>query len=296
MTARSMARQPARQPKKKNSKKTRFQILYSKVDALSKENEQLDADLNQVVQRVQRETCEVELDLGKTIRKVLDRQLDFALKKTLLQWQRAELDDWIDAHFMHLQAMGMLDDALYDKIALVRAFQLGITLDSDSELSPSEQLDNHFAEEASKLFEQADLSEERYEEVGDRENAHDGDASNANCEIDMDDWNQDDIEFDDVFTDGASSEDTKGLDTGTANPIIGDVFKRLFRQTARALHPDKEVDEQRQVEKNALMSELLKARKEFDLITVLRLHEQHAQASSELSAWKTSCWKTITNC
>jgi hypothetical protein len=65
---------------------------------------------------------------------------------------------------------------------------------------------------------------------------------------------------------------------------MGDaVFKRLFRQTAAALHPDKESDLARQTEKHELMSRLLQARKERDLITLLRLHEAHAEADSNLS-------------
>ena len=65
--------------------------------------------------------------------------------------------------------------------------------------------------------------------------------------------------------------------------INDDVFKRLFRQTAAALHPDREKDEDRRKEKHVLMSHLLKASKERDLISIVKLHERHASATSTLS-------------
>lgn len=73
---------------------------------------------------------------------------------------------------------------------------------------------------------------------------------------------------------------------GSATPACPDssVFKRLFRQAAAALHPDKESDSDKLTEKHELMVQLLRAREERDLITLLRLHERYATVASGLSS------------
>lgn len=51
--------------------------------------------------------------------------------------------------------------------------------------------------------------------------------------------------------------------------------ERLFRQLAKALHPDKEQDETLRVEKHILMSQCLEARKKKDINTLLCLYCEH---------------------
>lgn len=50
---------------------------------------------------------------------------------------------------------------------------------------------------------------------------------------------------------------------------------RLFRQLAKALHPDKEQDESKRAEKHELMSQCLRARKNKDINTLLNLYCEH---------------------
>ena len=53
------------------------------------------------------------------------------------------------------------------------------------------------------------------------------------------------------------------------------LLERLFRRLARALHPDREQNEGRKREKDALMSECLRARDERDVETLLTLYATH---------------------
>jgi len=281
-------------PSKNNSKKaqTRFQRLWSEAEALASDNVKLQADLDVLVQRVSKEIMTAELKMGKTIRDVVHRQIDFAGKKSLLKWQRFELNEWLDDNLSELMAMGLFDESLQNKIAVLRASEMGVELDPDSELSPAEQLDRYF-----------ELEDDDDDEDLDETGLHGDGATSAIFEDVMDDMDDMAAEF---AEDSADEEALKELlrklraefygedtehDDGRSSPekpatndATEDVFKRLFRQTAAMLHPDKESDTQRRQEKHELMTQLLKARKERDLIAIVKLHEEYASADSVFSA------------
>ena len=63
-----------------------------------------------------------------------------------------------------------------------------------------------------------------------------------------------------------------------------DLFKRLFRKTARALHPDKEKDDEKREEKHSLMKTLLEARNQGDLLTIFQLHHEHVGEETNIDA------------
>lgn len=65
------------------------------------------------------------------------------------------------------------------------------------------------------------------------------------------------------------------------------VFKRLFRSTAAQLHPDREPDAVLREQKNLLMSKLLNARRQRDIMTIVQMHQEHVgEGSSESSLSK----------
>ncbi|ASJ72994.1 hypothetical protein [Granulosicoccus antarcticus] len=254
---------------------SRFQRLWAEAETLARDNAELEKGLDAVVSRINEDIFTAERQLGETIRLFVYRQLEFAHKKSLAKWQRNELNDWINENLSELLAMGLLDEPLQEQLAILRAAEMDIDLDPDSERSAVEQLDDYFGSEAG--------------EPGDEEQGNRSDDLFGEDE-DLDDTFEDDedelaellrklhAEFE-----GAQ----ESMDTPTPpkkKPISDKVFRRLFQQTAAALHPDKETDQSRREEKHALMSELLTARKEHDLITILKLHEQYVNADSDLNS------------
>lgn len=265
--------------KRERKVQSRFQRLWAKADAMARENVQLEKELDALVKRMELEVFPAERDLGQFIQKLAHRQLDFAQKKSLLKWQRAELEDWIHVTLAELSALGMVDDAIHDKLAIVRAAALGIDIDTQSDLSPADQLDNY--------FESADAEYREYI------------AGHADeTEPDIDDDLLDGIDLEELLrrindTDPEATPESESeydpeeqlvTQTPKKNAVSDAVFKRIFRQTAAALHPDKETDQAKQQEKNELMSLLLKARKDYDLITMVRLHEKHAAVDAVWNA------------
>jgi len=281
MSTQSITRQSGGQRKSE----TRFQRLWAESEKLRKENLQLESDLGKLVQRIESEILVAERSLGEAMRAAVFRQLEFAQKKSLLKWQKMELGCWIDEHLNFLSSSGLLDESLLNKLAETRAVELGISLDPESELSPAEQMDEYFEIRAEILAEQADQSKDE-----ESEGSIQSDLWGADDELpDLDSDELDEIELIELLRrieqeqyDQTSTESAGGVKP-SSNPINDEVFKRIFRQTAAALHPDRENNALPQGEKHELMSELLKARKEFDLITMVRLHKEYANADSELS-------------
>ena len=272
----------APQPGNKTESRTRFQSLWADSEKLRMENSQLESDLDELVERIETEILEAERALGEAMRAAVYRQLDFAQKKSLLKWQRFELGAWIDEHLTFLSRSGLVDEPLRNKLAEVRAQELGISIDSDSELSPAEQMDEYFQAQAEDFFAQAEYESSEESVLG-------ATFDDIDEFLDPDSDELDELELIELLRrirqdqiDQASAPSPETGKSGSRS-ISDKVFKRIFRQTAAALHPDRESDAERRHEKHVLMSDLLRARKDFDLMTMIRLHEEYATADSELS-------------
>ena len=260
-------------PQRTRSKKaeSRFQRLWADAEALEKENLEFESELEALVKRIDTDVFHAERKLGEVIYDVVNHQLEFAKKKSLLKWQRSELKQWIDENLSDLIAMGLVDRALQDKLAILKAADIGFDIDNDSERSPYEQLNEYLQDDLNEAEQQADLFDTEADDIEDEDEII-NDEELAELLRKLSERVE---EHQQTIDEEASKTTRKGLSDA--------VFKRLFRQTATALHPDKESDVERRSEKHELMSQLLKARKEYDLITILRLHEKYAAAESALN-------------
>ncbi|MFK7892959.1 MAG: hypothetical protein AB8B63_19245 [Granulosicoccus sp.] len=268
----------ARTKKRKGKSESRFQRLWAEAEALASENTKLESSLDSLVQRIDRDVLSVELSMGQTIREVVYKQLGFARKKSLLKWQRDELNDWISENLLELDAMGLIDEPLENEIAQLRAYELGIELDPDSDKTPAEQLDEFFHTDSHN----ADNEDDAVTLVNNTSDLFDDlDAQqSASSDDDVADV------LHDLFEEFEAYQQQLENSHLQAKPrsVSPDVFMRLFRQTAAALHPDRESDEEMRMQKHELMSQLLKARKDNDLITIMQLHEQFSPSESALDS------------
>lgn len=275
---------------KRNKQKTasRFQRLWAEAEALAKDNIELESQLNVLVSRIDKDIFSAEREMGETIRLMVYRQIEFANRKSLLKWQRAELNAWISDNLSELTMFGLIDEKLQNAVARLRAFQMGIELDLDSDLSAQEQLDQYLGIDVPGDDDDGWWNAD--EDGKSTESKTTGDLFDDDMDDDFDiDDEQDDADEEalaellrklhEQFEERLQPEAT----TDNRKLMNDDVFKRLFRQTAAALHPDREIDENRRQEKHALMTQLLKARKDRDLITIVKLHEEHTSVESALS-------------
>ena len=112
-----------------------------------------------------------------------------------------------------------------------------------------------------------DLNEDMQDEFG---------ASLFDDDFAEDPFTNPDFGFDDEYQDA-------GNNGSVAPKIDNQTFHKMFRATAAKLHPDREPDPQKRLEKQKLMADLLKARKKGDLLTVFKMYQQHTNNAESFS-------------
>ncbi len=278
--------------------RSRFQHLWEHAARKKQANEMLEAGLEDLLDRIEREIRPAEQKMGGALLEMMDRLLMFSTRKSLSQWQRVELDSWIHETLMELQALGLVDRELHNRMAEMHARDLGLTLDDDSELSSSEQLEKYLANvisqhgignddehrfdddftEADKAHHEPGHIEDLFAELFDfgNEEGKTGSASSSAGEK-----GSARAGFEEFF----EQFDTAGeLDGSKDVRLNSTAFKTLFRRTARALHPDKERDADKRAEKQGLMAALLEARRNNDLITIMEMYNRYAAVREDLEA------------
>jgi hypothetical protein len=94
-------------------------------------------------------------------------------------------------------------------------------------------------------------------------------------EDDFFDFGPDPFGFDSAVTEEDESE--------VPAAISNVVFKRLFRSIAARLHPDRERDPDKREKKHTLMTRLLDARKQGDVMTIVLMYQEHVGEDATLS-------------
>jgi len=252
---------------KANKLQARFERLQQRLSAEQRRTEKFKSELDAVVQAYQEQMLRAERQAAEPLRALGEKLITFFGRKTLAQWQRAELGDWI---METIRRVGRVDpaaaDALHERFRQSLAAQLGM---SEEELAA-------VAQEA--------LAEEQETPSG-----------SAGDEFRWDDIQADLFGFGDQPGQDPDEEDYEGIrgegpfdpeeefadgeharDARLRRLMDGSWVRSLFQLTARALHPDKEQDEGQRERKQRLMQRLLDARKHGDILTLLQLHAEHA--------------------
>ncbi len=196
---------------------------------------------------------------------LMHRLIDFSTRKSLSQWHREELEAWI--HQLLAQV------AEYDPIEATAIAEL--------------YMDSQY-EAFGKRTQVPDPGEfDEFDPFGPDEPFTSG-ASEQTYQTAPDNETQSDFfGFDDI-PDSDSQKNSRYFDDFDADPPVQPAaavldekwFKQLFRRAAQALHPDRERDPARRLQKEQLMTELLHARDNNDMMTVMTLYQQHVNDDS----------------
>ncbi|QDD89595.1 hypothetical protein CCZ28_11415 [Pseudomonas oryzihabitans] len=181
----------------------------------------------------------------------------FALRKTLAQWQRFELIDWIQENVELLSASPCIDPLALETLVQ----EITATLESAlAGLDPA-----------------APMTDEDIE-------AFDRELMGEAFDSDLDDEELDEFAFDDDFhQDDATAQAQRERQSALDKVLRGSSVNDLFRQLARRLHPDRELDPELKQQRGQQMQELTEARDQQDVFTLLELYERHI-GESPLSA------------
>ena len=82
-------------------------------------------------------------------------------------------------------------------------------------------------------------------------------------------------DFYDFFNEDFFSQSQKSKDSGLEKLFKSSQLNKMYKRLAFLLHPDKELDAQKKIEKNALMHTLSDARKQKDAFTILKMYQQY---------------------
>ncbi len=98
-----------------------------------------------------------------------------------------------------------------------------------------------------------------------------------------DDEDEEDECFDFDFDPFGSNAPHTEQDDDDTPAISNVVFRRLFRSAAAQLHPDREHDPDIREKKHTLMTRLLNARKQGDVMTIVQMYQEHVGEDAALS-------------
>ena len=261
-------------PKKTKLQKS-FDKIWSEVKNKQLENAKLKTELADLHKIYQERILPVEQLTAEPYSQLAQRLIEFFSRKSLSQWQRRELSQWIFECIDYVQPLHAERGA-----ELVASYQqvLADFLEVDVE-DLEEEMNQH-----------DDPLDGAMGEFDDLEKAFHDAMNNDNPESEFQDdlfgfdmGDDSDNTFDDFFTgagpSGHSPEPPK------ENNILSDKWLRtIFRRTANALHPDKERNAALRKEKEGLMSQLLTARDDKDVYSLINLYMQYVDSDDLLIA------------
>lgn len=252
-----------------NNKKTeqkadqsRFNKLWEQVKKKQTRNEKLKQEMETLLATYTQKVMPVELGLEEPLIMLAHRLIDFARRKSLADWQRGELQDWISETLHEISQYNVSEaEAISVTYNQVIADYYDIPIEELTGPSPGSGIDSETDAAMREAFEAM---------ASDDENA-----------LDQEQEDLFGIDDEDAPFDREEGEPDVNSDRNE-QPINEKWIRNLFRRTARALHPDKEQDPEQQLQKQKLMTQLLDARDQQDIMTMMTLYNEHVE-EGELS-------------
>jgi len=258
--------------KRKSRLQQRFDKLRSTLERQRRRNDRFRQDIDELVDIYHRRALENDKVVFDDLVVLSNRLIVFAGRKSLSGWHRVELDEW--RRDMIERRISQVDREVAERLrteyrqAIARS--MGISVD---------ELVERFESESENV-------EQEFGEQGTAEPAEDMDEGPSQEDLfGFDDVAPEAETFDTDF--GASGPDwtdqEEAVDVGQT-VMEGSWAKDLFRRAAQALHPDREPDPERRQVKQERMRELLRARKQGDIMAMLAIYTDGVSGADMVSA------------
>lgn len=245
----------------------RFSAAWQRVIAQQEENEQfrdhVRAFAEQTIHRLEeKETAYVDALYNTCL-----HLLDFLTKKSLTKWQRETIIEWVNHYLLTMgrSAFSAHLDLSVISTSLERAIN-HLYFPHDT-ASPFDEVDNFENEQLTShddddTDQTADFSPDEEDDIYDY-HAHLDKLIQEFYRRQQEEFNRQQFE---------KTQAIKQL-------IKSSSINRLFRKIAAVLHPDKETDESQREQKNSLMSELIQARKNNNILRIFELYNDYVGGS-----------------
>lgn len=246
--------------RRKSRLQRNFDKLRSKLERERRRQDRFRNDLDELVELYHRRSLENDKAVFDDLVALSEKLITFAGRKSLSDWHRRELDDWLRDLIerrisqVDLQAADRLRQGYRQAIAR----SMDLTVDELDEWfeAASEDVENEFAEpEGVEQAEDPDDDPWQEDLFGFEDLDPEPEAFETHSEADRPDGND---EYDEAHVGQAVMD--------------GRWAKALFRRAAQALHPDREPDPERRQVKQQQMRELLSARKHGDIMAMLAIY------------------------
>ena len=255
----------------KSQLQKRFEKLWREVKNKLLANARLKNELAELHKTYHQIILPVEQLTEQPYTQLAQRLIEFFSRKSLTQWQRHELSQWIIECIEHIEP---LNPAKFSE--LTTSYHQVLADFLEIEVEDLEEQMHQDDDEIDEFFAQFDDLEKAFRDFVD-----DKDHPDAPIQDDLfgafengeDRETEDNPKFEDFF----SSEDHQ--EKPSEQNLFSDKWLRnIFRRTANALHPDKARNEASREEKEGLMTQLLIARQENDVFGLLNLYMQYVDS------------------
>lgn len=246
-----------------------FDKLWQAVKNKQLANAKLKTELADLHKIYQDKILPIEQLTAQPYTQLVQRLIEFFSRKSLTQWQRHELSQWILECIEHVQPLNAQRSCeLMASYQQVLADYLGVDVEEIKEemnpkVNPLDELFDEF-EDLDDAFNDAMHNESSY---SDSQDDLFGFSENEDIHA----------AFEDAFASEALPEKPK-----ETNMLSDKWLRMIFRRTANVLHPDKERNADLRKAKEGLMSQLLTARDEKDIFSMLNLYMQHVDSDELL--------------
>ena len=267
--------------KHKSPLQKRFDKLRNALDKERRRSACFRKDLDGLVETYQSRSIEHDRRAFDDLVALSERLIVFASRKSLSDWHRSELLLWI--RDLSERRITPIDPEVAERLqrdyneAVARAMGMSIDeMEADIEAVIRERArarGDGFGDGFDGHFDERDGAETP-EDNGEYARASGGDSQQADMfgfdDIDPETF---DKEEERDWLDEDDDEDEDEIDI-SRTVMDGSWAKKLFRRAAQVLHPDREPDPERREFKQARLRELLAARKQGDIMTMLSIYSE----------------------
>ena len=254
--------------------KRKFHHCWQQIARLEKKLAAQQEERQVLVARFEKEVRPLEEAQFESSYRKAEQLLGFYQKKSLNNWQREELRDWLESEFNFLLShpfrTGLDPELLYQ-----RFHEHAMSQHSDEELGSEENLEQAREMLGSMFGPDLELSDEQiiagmrdpeiFQTLIKEHLARQQEEELAKSEDDDEDFS--------FFDDPVDDPIKELLNPNTDISLSG--MKSLYKKLALALHPDREQDEEKKGIRAQQMSQLLTAWEQKDIYTLLNLADQH---------------------
>lgn len=260
------------QVKKPNTKQKKVNKLWQQIQNQKRINQKLQKDIDESQQIYQNTVLPIELEHVLPAQVALaERLIELFSRKTLSNWHRDEMVSWLDNLF---ESIAQMDSAKAEKVhksfsdCAEKVMTHGMTEDEIAQAKASKQDD---MEEMAKFvfgedvqapadgWDMDDLLQATLQKMMQEKSQH---------FADMDDLDDNHQSFD-------NTKSTKNKKPSQTEEEFDNWLNKIFRKTARQLHPDRQQDEKLKEAHDALMTKLSNARQNKDIATIIEMYMTH---------------------